>query len=39
MQNQRVIRYKLKVDNNKLNDDLLDDSAIQNLISGQETPD
>jgi hypothetical protein len=39
MQNQRVIRYKLKVDTNKLNDDLLDDSVIQNLISGQETPD
>lgn len=39
MQNQRVIRYKLKVDTNKLNDDLLDDLATQNLISGQETPD
>lgn len=39
MQNQRIIRYKLKVETNKMNDDLMDDSAMQNLLSGQETPD
>ncbi len=39
MQNKRLIRYKLKVDTNKLNDDLMDDSAMENLISGQDTPD
>jgi len=34
MQNQRIIRYKLKVETNKMNDDLMDDSAMQNLLSG-----
>ena len=39
MQNKRRIRYKLKVDTNKLNDDLMDDSAMQNLISEQDNLD